>query len=253
MGRLLIEGTSGAIFEILEAPVVSVEGRKTQSIVFIDPGSNINFITHELAGQLQLEGTWTKIFMKRVNEEYTEREVKVYRLGVEDAKKQIHWMEAVGVGSITESVPLQDEAAIRRDFPEIMEGAVKRPAGAAGLLISMTERQLHSQGGIEKGKLRLSRTPLGCGQVLTGVAPQGDESQEGEEVRAECRALQAATTARPTRGRSFHVLARVNTPDVAKAMEELEAQTSPKARELAEPVAQEEVEIHQTRREGPHG
>ena len=100
----------------------------------------------------------------------------MYRLGVEDAKKQIHWMEAVGVGSITESVSLQDEAAIRRDFPEIMEGAVTRPAGAAGLPISMMERQLHSQGGIEKGKLRLSRTPLGCGQVLTGVAPRGEKS-----------------------------------------------------------------------------
>ena len=66
---------------------MSVEGRKTHSIVFIDPGSNMNFITHELAYQLQLEGTWTKIFMKRENEEYTEREVKVYQLGVEDAKK----------------------------------------------------------------------------------------------------------------------------------------------------------------------
>ena len=99
--------------------------------MFVDPGSNMNFITHELAHQLQLEGAQTKIFMKRVDEDYTEREVKVYRLGVEDAKRQIHWMEAVGVGSITESVPLPDEAAIRRDFPEILEGAVKRPAGAA--------------------------------------------------------------------------------------------------------------------------
>ena len=61
----------------MEAPVVLVEGRKTQSIVFVDPGSNMNFITCELAYQLQLEGTQTKIFMKRVNEEYTEREVKV--------------------------------------------------------------------------------------------------------------------------------------------------------------------------------
>ena len=45
--------------------------------------------------------------------------------------------------------------------------------------------------------------------------------------------------------------ARANTPDVAKAMEELEAQMSPKARELQEPVAQEEVETYHTRREGP--
>ena len=49
MGSLLTEGTAGAVFEIMEAPVVSVEGRKTQSIVFIDPGSNMNFITLELA------------------------------------------------------------------------------------------------------------------------------------------------------------------------------------------------------------
>ena len=132
--------------------------------------------------------------MKRVNEEYTKRKVKVYWLGLEDEKKQINWMEAVGVGSITKSVPLQNEDEIRRDFPEIREGAVKRPAGAAGLLISITERQLHSQGGVEKGKLCLSPTPLGCGQVWTGVAPRGEKSQGGEEVSAECKALQAATT-----------------------------------------------------------
>ena len=96
-------------------------------------------------------------------------------------------MEAVGVGSITESVPLQEEDEIRRDFPEIVEGAVKRPAGAAGLLILMTERQLHAQGGIEKGKLCLSQKPLGCGQVLTGMAPRGEKHRE--EVSVECREL----------------------------------------------------------------
>ena len=72
-----------------------------------------------------------KIFLKVVDEDYTKKEVKVYRIGVEDAKMKIHWKEAVGVGSITESVPLYDEAAVRRDFPEILEGAVKQPVGAA--------------------------------------------------------------------------------------------------------------------------
>ena len=109
-------------------------------------------------------------------------------------------------------MPLQNENKIRRDFPETMEGAVRRPAGAAGLLILMMERQLHVQGGIEKGKLRLSQTPLGCGQVLRGVAPRGEKNREGEEVSVECRELQAATTARPIKGRSFHVSATANTP-----------------------------------------
>ena len=58
----------------------------------IDPGSKINFITHQLAGQLQLESTLNKIFMKRVNKEYTKREVKMYCLGEEGAMKQVHWM-----------------------------------------------------------------------------------------------------------------------------------------------------------------
>ena len=119
MGSLLTEGTAGAVFEIMEAPVVSLEGRKTQSIVFVDPGSNMNFTTQELAYQLQLEGARTKIFIKRVNDEYIKREVKVYQLWVEDAKRQIHWMEAVGIRSITESVPLQNRDEIRQDFPRL--------------------------------------------------------------------------------------------------------------------------------------
>ena len=113
----------------------------------------------------------------------------MYRIGVEDKKMKVHWMEAVGVGRITDSVPLYDEAAVRQDFPGILEGAVQGPVGAAGLLISMTERQLHSQGGIEKGKLRLSHTPLGCGKVLTGVATLREEERKGERISAECRAL----------------------------------------------------------------
>ena len=64
-GSLLTEGTAGAIFKILEAPVVSTKGKKTMSLVFINPGSTINFITHELAGQLQLEGTLCKISIKK--------------------------------------------------------------------------------------------------------------------------------------------------------------------------------------------
>ena len=75
---------------------------------------------------------------------------------------------------------------------------------------SMMERQLHSHEGIERDKLRLSQTPLGCRQVLTEVMSRGDESRKGEEISAECRALQGATTTRPAWGRSFHVSARAS-------------------------------------------
>ena len=90
-----------------------------------------------------------------IDEEYTEKEVKVYRIGVEDNAGRVYWMEAIGVESIMDSAKLQDEEGIRRDFPKIREGALRRPVGAAGLLISMTERQLHPSGGVERGKLCL--------------------------------------------------------------------------------------------------
>ena len=99
--------------------------------MFLDFGSNVNFITYELAQQLQLEEVSTQIRIKVVDEDFAEKEVQVHRIGVEDKNGEAHWMEAVGVDSLTELTPLSDEAAVRRAFPEIREGAVKRPGGAA--------------------------------------------------------------------------------------------------------------------------
>ena len=48
-----------------------------------------------------------------IDEDYTEKEVKVYRVGVEENTSKVHWMETVGVGSITDSVPLQDKEVVR--------------------------------------------------------------------------------------------------------------------------------------------
>ena len=105
---------------------MSVEGRKDLGIMFTDSRSNMSFITNHLAKQLQLEGANTKIFLKVVDEDYTEKEVKVYRVGVEGNTGKVLWMQAVGVGSSTNSVPLQDEAAVRQAFPGIREGALRR-------------------------------------------------------------------------------------------------------------------------------
>ena len=77
----------------------------------------MNFITHNLAQQLRLEGASTKIFLKVIDEDFTEKEVKVYRIGVEDNAGRVNWMETIGVESIMDSAKLQDEEGIRRDFP----------------------------------------------------------------------------------------------------------------------------------------
>ena len=54
LGSLLAEGNAAATFELVEAPVMLVEGRKVPGIVFTDSGSNTNILIHNLAQQLQL-------------------------------------------------------------------------------------------------------------------------------------------------------------------------------------------------------
>ena len=73
VGSILNANTVGSIFEIVKAPVLSVKGRKVQGIVFMDSVSNTNFITHELAQQLQLERVSTQIHMKVVDEDYNKK------------------------------------------------------------------------------------------------------------------------------------------------------------------------------------
>ena len=109
-------------------------------------------------------------------------------------------MEAVGVESIT--APFPDETGIRKAYPKIMEEALNRPVRPAGLLISMTERRLHAEGGLAVHKMQLSDTILGCGQVLTGIAP-GTGPKFGKRLAVECRAMQDVRTDKPPEGQAF--------------------------------------------------
>ena len=129
-----------------------------------------------------------------MDSEYQAKEVKIYQLGVGDGCKKVHWMEAVGVSSITDAVPLVNEDIIKKMFPDMKKEALQRPVGLVDLLLSTTERHLHSGGGRIVGKLRLAETILGCGQVLTGVVPGQEGIRAGEEVSAECRFLQGAAS-----------------------------------------------------------
>jgi hypothetical protein len=176
-----------------------------QTITFSDPGSNLNFLTHKLAAALELVGIPTTIHLKVVDAEYREKQVLMYRLGVEDNLGNLHWLEAVGVESITEASPLLHTTEVRNAFPEAPEEALQRPVGPAGLLLSMTERHLHSVGGRAVGRLRLSPTPLGCGWVVTGMSPKTTVSGEASSLSAECRSLQGAAAVRPPQGTTFFI------------------------------------------------
>ena len=152
----------------------------------------------------------------------------IFRLGVEDRFKVIHWMEAVGVDSITDATPLQDKAGIRKAYPEIKKKALNQPKGPAGLLVSMTERRLLAEGGRTVDKMRLSDTLLWCGQVLTGVAPKRTGWKGGERLSAECRAMQGALADKPPQGQTFCISGLGKAADSVLGLEDnLEARVPP--------------------------
>ena len=219
-GEMIRAGTLNSIFEFVHAPVVSREGERVEAIMFADPGSNLNFIRHDLAKQLKLVGVPTPIYLRVVDTEYREKEVLVFQLGVEDRRGVLHQMEAVGVETIAEALPIADQEAVREAFPEAPEAALQRPVGQAGVLLSMSERQLHSGDGKEVGRLRLSQTLLGCGLVITGMTTSLKANTSTSGLSAECRSLQGALAVRPARASAFFVSSLGGMEDRAAQLEE---------------------------------
>jgi hypothetical protein len=204
-GDLLKRGTSGALFEFVRAPIVNpVNAQEEEAIVFVDGGSNVNFIRMDLARSLGLKGVKTTIQLKVVDSEYRAKETEVFQIEVRSRDGGLHAMECIGVEDITEAHEVGDKAELRRVFPEATEEALERPVGMAGVLLSMTEKHLHAGGGRRVGRLALQKTPLGCGEVLTGVGAFG--ASKWSRLSGECRSLQGAEASLPAQGSVFHVI-----------------------------------------------
>ena len=66
---MLLHGAMGVMIEFVTAPLVS-PNQKTEEerIVFVDSGSNINFILEDVATRMGPKGYATPLFMKVINE-----------------------------------------------------------------------------------------------------------------------------------------------------------------------------------------
>ena len=167
----VIDRTTRCLFEHLVVPVMAEGGNVQREIVLTDTAANTNFITHGLARELGAKGTYVEYSLKVVDSQYRKRKTLAYTIAIIDRQEEKHWIYALGVDVITDANPPPSLREARRIFPQAPAEVFKRPVGPVRILISMTERHLHSSGGEEIGSLRLAPTPLGCGWVLTGLVP----------------------------------------------------------------------------------
>ena len=165
---------SGSLFELLEVPVASPGGApSTSTLMMVDPGSTDNFISHELAAQLQLTGTPHTLFIRVLDQEFREKPTMIYHLDVVDRNGVAHRLEAIGMKSLTEVQAAPEVSNFTQLFPEAPPAAAaafRRPSGVVHLMLGMRDRRLHSTDGLECGDLRLCRTVFNPGWVLTGYS-----------------------------------------------------------------------------------
>ena len=154
--------------------VRSQSGSSSTALLLTDPGSTDNFITHSLARQLLLPSTQTTLYIRVIDEEYREKQTSTYKLSLVDRFGLEHEVEAIGMNSLTEVLPLPEVSKLAHLFPEAPDDAAaafSRPSGTVSFMLGMRDRRLHSTDGFEHQDLRLNRSKFGCGWVLTGFSP----------------------------------------------------------------------------------
>ena len=201
----IIDRTRRCLFEHLVVPVKAEGGGKVQEeIVLTDSAANTNFVTHDLAKELGAEGKVVEYSLKVVDSQYRKRKTLAYKIAIIDRVGMEHWVFALGVDTITDANPPSNLKEARRMFPEAPAEVFRRPTGPVKVLLSMTERHLHSHGGEQVGGLRLSPTPLGCGWVLTGLLPS--HGHQAPQLSEEVWALMAGQKEAPTQAAVFHLV-----------------------------------------------
>ena len=156
-----------------------------------------------MARELGAKGKTIEYSLKVVDSQYRKKKTLTYRVAIIDRKRGLHWIDALGVDVITDANPPPSLKTARRLFPKAPAEVFKRPAGPVRVLLSMTERHLHSFGGEEIDDLRLAPTPLGCGWVLTGLLPI--EGHQLPQLSGEVCALMTKKAEPPHQATVFNI------------------------------------------------
>ena len=197
----LQELTLGCLFEHQMVPAQGPSGKSTDALIICDSASNTNFVTFSLAERLDLVGEDIDFYMSVIGEQYCRKRTRMYRVSVIDKMGKPHLINALGVQAITDAMICPNLGEARRLFPSAPQAVFRRAEGPVEILLSMTERHLHANGGEQKGALRLSQTPLGCGWILTGLLP-GTRSPP-VSLTTEVRAFQTAVRPPPPKVQVF--------------------------------------------------
>ena len=154
------------LYEVFSVSFDRADGCSKVGTVLVDPGSDTDYICHDFAQSLGLQGTPYSCFMKVMDMDYIHKRSTTYDLKVLDRDGERHSIATLGLDSIT---TLPEEPSLDPLLP-LLDGlprdVLDRPQGQVDVLLYLRSSSLHGKIRQEWGNLCLLEARFGCGWVL---------------------------------------------------------------------------------------
>ena len=196
------------LFEVYTAEFVAQDGNRISGTIMIDSGSDTDYVRHDFARELGLQGELHVCRIKVVDMDYRTVHTARYSLTVVDIDGELHAVAAQGLGSITTLPPDPDLSPLLHLLGDIPGQALDRPQGQVDVLIGLRNSKLHGKDVKEWGNLRLLRSRFGCGWAVRGTHEllQFPGKCLAPSYSMELHAVRNSSAEVPVGGQVFHVV-----------------------------------------------
>ena len=143
------------LYEVYSVAIPSRCGADKVATIMVDPGSDTNYVRHDFARSLGLDGTPYSCFLKVVDMEYVKKESAKYAFEIVDKEGVGHHIDALGLDTITTLPEEPDLEPVLHLLDRLPGGILDRPQGRVDILLGLGSSALHGKTRMEWDNLRL--------------------------------------------------------------------------------------------------
>ena len=222
-------GRGPGLYEVYSVPVPCVHDGSVTGTIFVDPGSDTDYIRHDFARALGLTGVPHRCRIKVVDTDFRTIETARYEFELEDRDGIRHRIHALGLDTVTTLPRDPDLSPLEPLLEGIPKEVMERPQGRVDVLLGLHSSILHGRLSKEWGNLRLLQSRFGCGWVLRRCHEflQFPHDILPATLSAEAQAMSQAIVTSEESHHTFHIASTISSLDRFHELEELGTTPAP--------------------------